>query len=208
MKCRVPPCEYYGLCHLCPPHSPTATEFAGFLVRYRHALLLQVETRLSESFKKLVSEHDGKGYSALYREPGWAAAYHDTMLPLWHRLHLAVIAVERAAVRRGHVGALALGAGNCAFCDPVGLELRCRRLGLPTPARSQDPPVARPPSAPATAFCDLTRPCPFPAVARPAMEAMGIDVVRTLRGVGWELRFPAGSHPGGVVFYTGLVLVA
>ena len=43
---------------------------------------------------------------------------------------------------------------------------------------------------------------------RPAMEAVGIDVVRTLRNAGWELRFPAASYlEEGVAQWTGLVLL-
>ena len=206
MKCRVPPCEHYGINHLCPPYSPTAGEFAVYVARYRHALLLQVQARLSASFKELVEERDDKWYRELHREPAWSEAYHGTMMPLWHRLHLAAIAVEREAVRRGHGGALALGAASCGFCDPAGLAERCELLGLAPPREGPAP--ARPPGSLAYAWCDLTRPCPFPEVARPAMEAVGIDVVRTLRNAGWEIRFPATSYPEDVVFYTGLVLVA
>jgi predicted metal-binding protein len=208
MKCRLPPCEHYGSCHLCPPYSPTAREFASYLAAYRHALLVQVQTRLSESFKQLVEAGEDTWYRDLLRQPAWAEAYYSAMMPLWHRLHLAMTAVEQTAIRQGHGGALGLGAGSCRFCEPAGLEERCRLLGLAPPPARDRPPPARSQGDPAYASCDMTQPCPFPDVARPAMEAVGIDVVRTLRNAGWELRFPASSYPEDVVFYTGLVLVA
>lgn len=35
--------------------------------------------------------------------------------------------------------------------------------------------------------CDVTKPCKFPEIARPAMEACGIDVYKTARNVGIKL---------------------
>lgn len=35
--------------------------------------------------------------------------------------------------------------------------------------------------------CNITRPCKFPDLARPAMEACGIDVFRTIRNAGLKI---------------------
>ena len=209
MKCRVPPCEMYGMNHLCPPFSPTATEFAGYLRRYEHGLLVQVRDRLPDGFKELVEATDDAWYCELYRLEEWEKAYSRTMMPLWHRLHSVVLAVERAAFRQGHHGAVSLAASNCGFCDPVGLAERAELHGLRPAAGDVSEAATRESSAPEYAWCDVAAPCPFPQVARPAMEAVGIDVVRTLRNAGWELQFPATAYlEEGVAYWTGLVLVA
>jgi len=45
--------------------------------------------------------------------------------------------------------------------------------------------------------------CRFPFQARPSLEAMGIDVVATLKNVGLSLAFPVQ----GRVTWTGLILL-
>jgi predicted metal-binding protein len=200
MKCHIPPCEVFGRNHLCPPYSPTAGEFAAYLAQYRVGLLIQVQDRLPEGFKELVRETDDEWYCQLFRQKDWEEAYAGTMMPLWHRLHVAVMAAESAARELGLVGAVGLAGSDCGLCSIEGYAERrvLHQVGLAPPAEE----VTFTP-------CDVSQPCPFPEVARPAMEAVGIDVVRTLRNSGWELRFPATSYlDQGVAQWTGLVLVA
>ena len=200
MKCHIPPCEVFGRNHMCPPYSPTAGEFATYLARYDVGLLIQVRDRLPDGFRELVRETDDEWYCQLFREKAWEEAYAGTMMPLWHRLHLAVMAAEVAARGLGLPGAVGLAGSDCGLCSLEGYAERrvLHQVGLAPPNEE-------------TAFtpCDVSQPCPFPEVARPAMEAVGIDVVRTLRNAGWELRFPAASYlDEGVAQWTGLVLLA
>jgi predicted metal-binding protein len=203
MKCHIPPCEVFGRNHLCPPYSPTATEFAAYLANYEVGMLVQVQDRLPEGFKDLVRETDDEWYCQLFREKEWERAYAGTMMPLWHRLHLAIMAVESAAQQLGLSGAVGLAGSDCGLCSIEGYAERrvLHQVGLGPPAGDAEASVFTP--------CDVSEPCPFPEVARPAMEAVGIDVVRTLRNAGWELRFPATSYlDEGVAQWTGLVLLA
>lgn len=200
MKCQIPPCEVFGRNHMCPPYSPTASEFTGYLSHYRRGMLLQVQDRLPQGFKDLVRQTDDNWYFELFREKEWEAAYEGTMMPLWHRLHLAVMATERAAHDLGFTGAVGLAGSDCGLCSAEAYAQQRVLLQVGTAPPSDE--VAFTP-------CDVSQPCPFPEVARPAMEAVGIDVVRTLRNAGWELRFPATSYlDEGVAQWTGLVLVA
>ena len=201
MKCHIPPCEVFGRNHLCPPYSPTAREFAAYLASYEVGMLVQVQDCLPERFKDLVRETDDEWYCQLFREKEWEEAYEGTMMPLWHRLHLAVMAIEAAAERLGLSGAVGLAGSDCGLCSIEGYAERrvLHQVGL-GPHTGEE--VTFTP-------CDVTQPCPFPEAARPAMEAVGIDVVRTLRNAGWELRFPAASYlDEGVAQWTGLVLLA
>lgn len=200
MKCHIPPCEVFGRNHMCPPYSPTAGEFAGYLSHYRVGMLIQVQDRLPEGFRELVRESEDNWYFELFRDRRWEAAYQETMMPLWHRLHLAVTATERVAHERGFHGAVGLAGSDCGLCSEEAYQERqvLYQIGVGPPAEE-----------PAFNPCDAAKPCPFPELARPAMEAVGIDVVRTLRNAGWELRFPAASYlEEGVAQWTGLVLVA
>lgn len=200
MKCHIPPCEVFGRNHLCPPYSPTAGEFAAYLSNYEVGMLVQVQDRLPDGFKELVRETDDEWYCQLFREKAWEEAYAGTMMPLWHRLHLSVMAVESTAQEMGFAGAVGLAGSDCGLCSIEGYAERrvLHQVGLGPPT---DEEVVFTP-------CDVTQPCPFPEAARPAMEAVGIDVVRTLRNAGWELRFPAASYlDEGVAQWTGLVLL-
>jgi len=201
MKCMIPPCEVYGTDHMCPPFSPTAAEFSGYLKAYEHAVLVQVQDRLPEGFEAFVAETEDNWYCSLHRQKTWAREYGDVMMPLWRRLHLAVLAVEQEARVQGHAGAVGIAGSDCGFCQPDDEAGRNAVFSLVHP----DEP---PPTGPFEG-CIVAEACPYPELARPAMEAVGIDVVRTLRNAGWELRFPATSYlEEGVAQWTGLALIA
>ncbi len=53
--------------------------------------------------------------------------------------------------------------------------------------------------------CDTSRPCRRPKLARPALEACGVDVYTTARRAGWRLEPVTERH--GFVKYLGLLLV-
>lgn len=201
MKCMIPPCEVYGTDHMCPPFSPTAAEFTGYLDAYRHGVLVQVQDKLPEDFEAFVAETEDNWYCSLHRQKAWAREYGDVMMPLWRRLHLVVLAVEKEAKAQGHAGAVAIAGSDCGFCQPDDEAGRTAVFRLARPDEEL-------PTGPFEG-CIVAEACPYPDLARPAMEAVGIDVVRTLRNAGWELRFPATSYlEEGVAQWTGLVLVA
>ncbi len=84
--------------------------------------------------------------------------------------------LETEALESGHALAAALDGGECALC-PV-----C------TAAEAA-------PGEPVAA-------CRHPFAARPSMEALGIDVVRTAAAAGLDVRFPTDEPR-----WTGLLLV-
>ncbi len=53
--------------------------------------------------------------------------------------------------------------------------------------------------------CNVGGECRHPTEARPSMEACGIDVVRSTKSVGWEVKFPADPNK---ISFVGLLLVA
>ena len=56
-------------------------------------------------------------------------------------------------------------------------------------------------------LCDTSRLCCFPYVARPSMEAVGIDVAATCAAAGWTASTGAAERNGAATALTGLVLV-
>ena len=58
---------------------------------------------------------------------------------------------------------------------------------------------------PLCAECDVTGTCPMPEDARPSMEACGIDVFKTVRDNGFEIKFL--EHKTEYVKYFGLLLL-
>jgi len=91
-----------------------------------------------------------------------------------------VYELERLAYKQGYHLAMGLGGGSCK-------DYLCRGL--------------------ICQFLDSGR-CRFPLRARPAMEAMGIDVVDLISKVGWEA-YPLLDDPGQIpcAISVGLVLV-
>jgi predicted metal-binding protein len=84
--------------------------------------------------------------------------------------------LEAEAMGMGYRFAAALAGGDCCLCETC---------------------VA------AVTGDETTGACLHPFKARPSMEALGIDVVRTAECAGLPIEFPAGEHP----VWTGLLLV-
>jgi len=83
---------------------------------------------------------------------------HDHM-EHFREMFLMVTAMERLAMKRGFKDAAALGAGSCkpVFCP----ERDCAVLE--------------------------GKPCPYPHLARPSLEALGINVFDLAKKVGWQM---------------------
>ncbi|MEE9324447.1 MAG: DUF2284 domain-containing protein [Dehalococcoidia bacterium] len=126
MKCKLPPCEWYGHNLMCPPHSPAATEFREYLKRYHHGILFQVEGVATDDLKSLVQVKD-EWYCRLFRNNDFIQARRDTFTPLWFRLHGVSMKLEREAVKRGYYLSLGLVAGECRLCETCDTSLPCKR---------------------------------------------------------------------------------
>jgi len=116
----------------------------------------------------------GKGLAQLVQ----SKAYQKTLADSQNAFVELLTALEAEAQGMGHRFAAALAGGDCCLCEVC---------------------VAAAPGAGRDA--DLA--CLHPFVARPSMEAVGIDVVRTAQAAGLPIEMPAGEHP----VWTGLLLV-
>ena len=177
-KCQIPLCPHYGHCLTCPPNVMSVDEFAKALKRYKTALLVQMQSSISEDpdkhDKKEVlqyvatvgkSKKKGGDKTELYTDL-------DNMKIAAIRLHKLVNEVESMAMSLGFPYALGLIGGECMLCpECVGVNSgeACRR----------------------------------PYQARPSMEGVGIDVLKTSINAGLPFEMP----PKKEIVWSGLVLV-
>lgn len=167
LKCRYPPCRHYGRNLMCPPFTPSASQFKEYLSRYRSAILVEVEDGVPQSIKRTLSSK--KRYAELIKNESFLKRYDRWHVKVWRRLHKVVSEIEREAFRRNYYFSLGLGAENCALCQR----------------------------------CDVESPCKNPLMARPSMEAVGIDVHKTVKNAGLKLKW----NPYHTIHLYGLVLI-
>lgn len=103
-------------------------------------------------------------------------AYNKALSDSQNAFATVLTALETQALGLGYRFAAALTGGDCCLCDSC---------------------VAVQPGA-----ADM-EPCRHPFAARPSMEAVGIDVVRTAAAAGLPIEMPAAENP----VWTGLLLV-
>ncbi|MBS7288468.1 MAG: DUF2284 domain-containing protein [Candidatus Freyarchaeota archaeon] len=167
LKCRYPPCPFYGRNRMCPPFTPTAEEFRKYLAMYRHALIVQLDVPLTEDIKSRI-RGDVK-LEELFLDGDFSSVLRREGRQAWKLLNHVISGIERESFRRGYRFAVGFAAGSCPLCDE----------------------------------CDVSAPCKHPLEARPSMEAMGIDVQRTLEKAGLGIEWGARD----TVTLTGLVLI-
>jgi len=168
LKCRYPPCRQYGRNLMCPPFTPSASEFKRYLSRYRKALLVEIEGRVPDDIKQILSNKK-KRYADLIEDEDFMSRYRKWHVKVWGSLHQIVSDIEREAFRRNYYFSLGLGAEHCMLCQTCNIEGLCRQ----------------------------------PLKARPSMEALGIDVHKTLSNVGLTLKW----DPIDAIHLYGLVLI-
>ncbi len=177
-KCQIPLCPHYGHCLTCPPNVMSVDEFAKALKRYKTALLVQMQSSISEDPDK----HDKKEVLQYVATVGKSRKKGGDKTELYTdldnmkiaaiRLHKLVNEVESMAMSLGFPYALGLIGGECMLCpECVGVNSgeACRR----------------------------------PYQARPSMEGVGIDVLKTSINAGLPFEMP----PKKEVIWSGLVLV-
>lgn len=93
LKCAVPRCRNFSTCANCPPHSPSATETAAIIDRYRKGILLRWQ------YRRGASRQEGKELRS--------SAYST------------LAAIEAAAFYDGYYLACGFGSGSCrlSLCD-------------------------------------------------------------------------------------------
>ncbi|MEE9325610.1 MAG: DUF2284 domain-containing protein [Dehalococcoidia bacterium] len=179
LKCRIPPCESYGVNLMCPPFSPTATETASIVAKYKWGILLAVETTVPQKHWEWI-QREGVPYCKMWRERKYALFYEQFAIPYWRKLHDIVMMVEREGHNRGYFFAVGYVSWSCYLCWRKGTS-----------------------GKKAFDFCNTNAPCIRPYEARPSMEASGIDVYSTYKNAGLELKMASQEK----LAFSGLVLV-
>jgi predicted metal-binding protein len=103
-------------------------------------------------------------------------AYQRTLAASQNRFDAVMGTLEREALGMGYAFAAAFGGGDCCLCEACVAA----QTGIAT--------------------CE---PCRHPFLARPSMEAVGVDVLATAAAAGLPIEMPATDDP----VWTGLLLV-
>jgi predicted metal-binding protein len=125
LKCRYPPCPYYGKNLMCPPYTPTAKEFREYMGKYKHAVLVQMDVPIMEEIKKRIKSEETK-LAELVKDESLKQAEKEYTKE-WTKLHAIVSAVEREAFNKGYRLSLGLVVGNCRLCDTCDPRMPCKK---------------------------------------------------------------------------------
>jgi predicted metal-binding protein len=60
LKCKYPPCFSYGKNLMCPPYTPSAKEFKGYVAKYKHAIIVQRDIPIWEKIKNRIEDEGTK----------------------------------------------------------------------------------------------------------------------------------------------------
>jgi len=177
LKCEIPMCPHFNTTLTCPPNVPTVDEFRTVLRRYRTAVLVQTRAPLSlamdEFDKQEVIKYLETHVAATAAKGGETSEAYRSM----EDVKLQAIRLHKL-VNEVETQALSLG-----FHYALGLIggdcMLCPKCVGPGAG------------------------CRRPYQARPSMEGVGIDVVKTANHAGLAFEIP----PKQEVVWSGLVLV-
>jgi predicted metal-binding protein len=171
LKCQVPLCPSFGINLCCPGKNiPSVHEFRSMLANYNYAILVQVDTPLSEELAKIIQSNESVG--EIYESPSYFENRKDTLDKGQINLHKIVNKAEAKAYSMGFYFATGFIGGSCKLCSKCVTQ-------------------------------QSGEACKHPFQARPSMEAVGIDVFKTAKNIGFELAPPKNN----LVRWTGLILV-
>lgn len=117
LKCAQNLCTHYGNNFMCPPHVPTAHDFARGADGFRIALLLQLEQKMRENLM-----------------PG---EINQEFKKLSLELLGILLALEKRAFTLEFPFSMGLGGGECKICETCGAatgEVKCCRPGEARPS--------------------------------------------------------------------------
>ncbi len=122
LKCKSG-CHMYGHKFVCPPFTPTPSEFQKMLNEYKDVLIVK--------FRAKVTADEDVGRSLLKNlcAPGISADLKERTDKFWevwnedkNRFLYAMLELEKAAFNRGYTLALALSPGSCVLCKKCNIE--------------------------------------------------------------------------------------
>lgn len=177
-KCQIPLCPHYGHCLTCPPNVLSVDEFTKALNRYKTALLVQMQSSLSGD----PSKHDKEAVLQYVAAPGRSRKKGGDKTELYTDLDNMKIAAIRLHKLVNEVESMAMSLGFPYALGLIGGEcLLC----------------------PECVGVNSGKACRRPYQARPSMEGVGIDVLKTSVNAGLPFEMP----PKKEIIWSGLILV-
>ena len=175
MKCQIPLCPHYGKCLTCPPNVPSMEEFMIVVERFKTALLVQTSSPILGEMDQADKDEVYKFMAAPVKQ-GKKGGDSDTFKDL-DSMKLAAIKLHKIV---NEIEGKALGLGFPYAIGLIGGEcmlcVECVGVG---------------------------KNCIRPYEARPSMEGVGIDVLKTSFDAGLPFEMP----PKTEIIWSGLVLI-
>lgn len=178
MKCQIPLCPHYGKVLTCPPNVPAVEEFRKALGLYRTAVMVQTRCPLTMEMDQFDREE-----TLRFLEQGWKtdSAKGGEQSEAKNNIDAIKLAAVRLHKLVNEVEGAAMSMGYPYALGLIGGEcMLCSSCAGPGQA------------------------CRRPFQARPSMEGVGIDVVKTSISAGLPFDIP----PKTEIIWSGLVLVA
>jgi len=177
LKCEIPLCPHFGSTLTCPPNVPTVDEFRTALSKYRTAVLVQTRAPLSLAMDDFDKEVVLKFLETHNASPVQKGGETDEARKNLEDVKLQAVRLHKLV---NEVDAQAVSLGFHYALGLIGGDCmlcpKCAGVGSG---------------------------CRRPYQARPAMEGVGIDVVKTSRNAGLPFEIP----PKHEVVWSGLVLI-
>jgi predicted metal-binding protein len=179
LKCQIPLCPHYGRTLTCPPNVPPLEEFAKAVKRYRTALLVQTRSALTGEIAACDREDVLRFFAspgAAQREKGGEKKGTDKDLDA---MKIAAIRLHKLV---NEVEQKAMSMGFPYALGLIGGEcMLCHECAGAGSGKS----------------------CRRPFEARPSMEGVGIDVIKTSAKAGLPFELP----PKQEIVWSGLILI-
>jgi len=178
LKCQIPLCPHFGRVLTCPPNVPAVDEFRKALGLYRTAVMVQTRCPLTMEMDQFDREE-----TLRFLEQGWKtdSAKGGEKSEAKNNIDAIKLAAVRLHKLVNEVEGAAMSMGYPYALGLIGGEcMLCSSCAGPGQA------------------------CRRPFQARPSMEGVGIDVVKTSISAGLPFDIP----PKTEIIWSGLVLVA
>ncbi|KKL13737.1 hypothetical protein LCGC14_2522780 [marine sediment metagenome] len=177
-KCQIPLCPHYGRILTCPPNVLTMEEFSKTLNRYNTALLVQTKSPISGE----ADDYDKEEVLQYVAMPGKSKKKGGDKTKLFQDLDNMKLSAIRLHKLVNEVESMAMSLGFPYALGLIGGECML---------------------CPECVEINSGKACRRPYQARPSMEGVGIDVLKTSINAG----LPFETPPKKEIVWSGLVLV-
>ncbi|HEB71838.1 MAG TPA: DUF2284 domain-containing protein [Nitrospirae bacterium] len=178
MKCEIPLCPHFGHCLTCPPNIMSVDEFRKALENYQTALMVQTRSSITGE----IEEADKKKVLKYMSNPVGYRTKGDEGQGVVNDLDNMKLAAIRLHQLINEVEGAAMAMGYHYATGLIGGEcMLCSECVGP----------------------GANEKCRFPYQARPSMEGVGIDVLKTSVNAGLPFEIP----PKAEIIWSGLILV-